>query len=555
MIMTTQSGTTLLVHLAGAIALLLWGSHMISTALQRGFGTPLRHWMGRHLTNRWMALLAGVGITGLLQSSTAVSLMATSFTAAGTLSLAPALAVMLGANVGSTLVVQLMSFNTEIAVPLLILSGFVVFKLRDHSGFESAGCALIGLGQMLLALGMLSATLGHIETTPVFHAVMQGLEGDTLIALMVAIILTLVCHSSVAVILLIASLAATGVMTPVTAMVLVLGANIGGALPPLLNAGSAVARRLPAGNLLVRGAGCVVALALMPLLGKLPVAFELTTPQLVVMFHTAFSAVLAIIFIGLTGPLARALERFFAEEPRPADPGMPMYLDEAGLDIAYIGLSNSVRESLRVADMLNVMLDRLRALFAAPDPLKAGEIRQADQSLDGLSAAIRAYLADIGQEGLSDSDADRAQEILMFVINIEHAGDILSSSLTQLATRRGRRGEQFSAFELHNIGLLHAEILVSLRLAISAFLGEDLAAAHQLVARKEVVRQIEATASREHFRKLRDDKNAWAESGDIFQRVLRDYRRVHHHIAAVAYPVIDRLSDDEIVTDESRANA
>lgn len=555
MIMTTQSGTTLLVHLAGAIALLLWGSHMISTALQRGFGTPLRHWMGRHLTNRWMALLAGVGITGLLQSSTAVSLMATSFTAAGTLSLAPALAVMLGANVGSTLVVQLMSFNTEIAVPLLILSGFVVFKLRDHSGFESAGCALIGLGQMLLALGMLSATLGHIETTPVFHAVMQGLEGDTLIALMVAIILTLVCHSSVAVILLIASLAATGVMTPVTAMVLVLGANIGGALPPLLNAGSAVARRLPAGNLLVRGAGCVVALALMPLLGKLAAAFELTTPQLVVMFHTAFSAVLAIIFIGLTGPLARALERFFREEPRPADPGMPMYLDETGLDIAYIGLSNSVRESLRVADMLNVMLDRLRALFAAPDPLKAGEIRQADQSLDGLSAAIRAYLADIGQEGLSDSDADRAQEILMFVINIEHAGDILSSSLTQLATRRGRRGEQFSAFELHNMGLLHAEILVSLRLAITAFLGEDLAAAHQLVARKEVVRQIEATASREHFRKLRDDKNAWAESGDIFQRVLRDYRRVHHHIAAVAYPVIDRLSDDEIVTDESRANA
>lgn len=555
MIMTTQSGTTLLVHLAGAIALLLWGSHMISTALQRGFGTPLRHWMGLHLTNRWMALLAGVGITGLLQSSTAVSLMATSFTAAGTLSLAPALAVMLGANVGSTLVVQLMSFNTEIAVPLLILSGFVVFKLRDHSGFESAGCALIGLGQMLLALGMLSATLGHIETTPVFHAVMQGLEGDTLIALMVAIILTLVCHSSVAVILLIASLAATGVMTPVTAMVLVLGANIGGALPPLLNAGSAVARRLPAGNLLVRGAGCVVALALMPMLGKLAVAFELTTPQLVVMFHTAFSAVLAIIFIGLTGPLARALERFFPEEPRPADPGMPMYLDEAGLDIAYIGLSNSVRESLRVADMLNVMLDRLRALFAAPDPLKAGEIRQADQSLDGLSAAIRAYLADIGQEGLSDSDADRAQEILMFVINIEHAGDILSSSLTQLATRRGRRGEQFSAFELHNIGLLHAEILVSLRLAITAFLGEDLAAAHQLVARKEVVRQIEATASREHFRKLRDDKNAWAESGDIFQRVLRDYRRVHHHIAAVAYPVIDRLSDDEVVTNESRANA
>ena len=151
-----MSGTTLLIHLAGAIALLLWGSHMISTALQRGFGTPLRNWMGRHLTNRWIALLSGVGITGILQSSTAVSMMATSFTAAGTLSLAPALAVMLGANIGSTLVVQLMSFNTEIAIPLLFLAGFIVFKLRDNSSFESVGCALIGLGLMLLALHLLS---------------------------------------------------------------------------------------------------------------------------------------------------------------------------------------------------------------------------------------------------------------------------------------------------------------------------------------------------------------------------------------------------------------
>lgn len=540
-----MSGTTLLINLAGAIALLLWGSHMISTALQRGFGTPLRNWMGRHLTNRWTALLSGVGITGILQSSTAVSMMATSFTAAGTLSLAPALAVMLGANIGSTLVVQLMSFNTEIAIPLLILAGFVVFKLRDHSNFESVGCALIGLGLMLLALHMLGSTLGEIETTPVFHAVMQGLEGDVLIALLVALMLTLICHSSVAIILLIASLAGTGAISPATAMVLVLGANIGGALPPVLNAGSAVARRLPMGNLIVRLSGCALALILLPLLTDIAAKMALSTPQLVVWFHTAFSAVLALLFIGLTAPMARMLERIFPEEERVGDPGMPMYLDEAGLEVAYIGLSNSVRESLRAADMLTIMLDRLLVLFVTQEKQAADEIRHLDQSVDLLSAAVRAYLADIGQDGLNDADADRSQEILMFIINFEHAGDILSSNLTQLATRRARRGELFNDFELNNIRLLHAEILTSLRLGIAAFMGEDLSAAHQLVQRKETIRQLEASASREHFKNLRDDKNTWAESGDIFQRVLRDYRRVHHHIAAVAYPVIDRLGDKE----------
>jgi len=541
-----MSGTTLFINLAGAIALLLWGSHMISTALQRGFGTQLRNWMGRHLTSRWTALLAGIGITGVLQSSTAVSMMATSFTAAGTLSLAPALAVMLGANIGSTLVVQLMSFNMEMAIPLLLLAGFVVFKLRDHSNFESVGCALIGLGLMLLALHLLSGTLAEIEVTPVFHAVMLGLQGDILIALLVAAILTLLCHSSVAIILLIASLAATGTMGPETVLILVMGTNIGGALPPVLNAGSAVARRLPVGNLIVRLVGCALALLMLPLLKDLAQKSGLCTPQLVVWFHTAFSAVLALLFIGLTAPMARFLERLFPEEERVGDLGMPMYLDDAGLEVAYIGLSNSVRESLRAADMLTIMLDRLLVLFVTQEKQAADEIRQLDQSVDLLSAAVRAYLADISHDGLNDADADRAQEILMFIINFEHAGDILSSNLTQLATRRARRAELFSDFELHNIRLLHAQILTSLRLGIAAFMHEDLSAAHQLVQRKETIRQLEASASREHFKKLREDKNAWAESGDIFQRVLRDYRRVHHHIAAVAYPVIDRLGDKSL---------
>lgn len=225
---------------------------------------------------------------------------------------------------------------------------------------------------------------------------------------------------------------------------------------------------------------------------------------------------------------------------------MPHYLDEAGLAVANIGLSNAAREALRLADMLSLMLDRVLRLFQASTPAGADEVRRIDQSLDLLSAAIRAYLADIGQDGISDQDADRAQEILLFVINLEHAGDILSSSLTQLAARRLRRGEQFSVFELDCIEPLHQAVVDSLSLAITVFLREDLANAHQLVNRKELVRRLEADASREHFRSLREDRTAWAESGDIFQRVLRDYRRVHHHIAALAYPALERAGERDL---------
>ena len=547
-----MSGTTLLLNLSGAIALLLWGTHMISTALLRGFGTQLRNWMGRNLNNRWMALLSGIGITGILQSSTAVSLMATSFTAAGTLGLAPALAGMLGANIGSTRVVQLLSVDVSILTPIVLLAGLMVFRLRDDSRYESVGCALIGLGLMLLALRMLGSTLADVEGTPVFQLIMQSLDGDLLIALLVALILTWLCHSSVAVVLLIVSLAATGLLSGTTLVALVLGVNIGGALPSVINAGSSVGRRLPLGNLLVRAVGALVVLPFAGLLAEL----KLEPSVLVVSLHSGFNLLLALVFIGLTDVLAKGLTHLLPAPERDVDPGMPHYLDEAGLEVANIGLSNAAREALRMADMLSAMLGRLVQLFHTSVPACADEVRRVDQSLDLLGAAIRAYLADIGKEGISDSDADRSQEILLFVINLEHAADILSSSLTQLAMRRLRRGEQFSAFELGNIAPLHDALLESLSLAITVFLREDIPTAHHLIHRKETVRRLEAHASREHFRKLQEDKNTWAESGDIFQRVLRDYRRVHHHIAALGYPLLERAGEQPVEsTDLTKENS
>ncbi|MDU2609866.1 MAG: Na/Pi cotransporter family protein, partial [Pseudomonas aeruginosa] len=399
-------GTILLINLAGAVALLLWGTHMVSSGVLRGFGTVLRNWLGRHLGNRWLALLAGLGITGLLQSSTATSLMAASFTASGTLGLAPALAVMLGANVGTTLVVQLLSFDTSLLAPLALLSGLLLFRLGDGPRLESLGQCLIGLGLMLLALALLGHSLQQIEASPAFVAVIHGLEGDPLIALLLAALLTWACHSSVAVVLLVASLAQAGLVSLPIALALVLGANLGGALPALGVAGSRVARRLPLGNLLVRLLGCLLVL---PWLTALAQPANALGGAAAVWFHSAFNLALALLAIGFTGPLAALLARLLPEEAQSDEPGMPRYLDEAGLEVANIGLANATREVLRLADMASLMLRATSGLLQRPEAKVAAEIRRQDQALDQLSAAIRAYLADLGQDGLGDSDADRAQ--------------------------------------------------------------------------------------------------------------------------------------------------
>ena len=538
-----MNGTLLLINLAGAVGMLLWGTHMISTGILRGFGTPLRGWIGRNLNGRARAFLAGVAVTGLLQSSTATGLMATSFTASGLLALAPALSVMLGANVGTTLITQALSFDITAIAPLFVISGVVLFRLRDDGRLKNVGRVAIGLGLMLFALGLMTQALHAAESGATFPLVMSGLAGDPILALGVAALLTWACHSSVAVVLLVMSLAGAQVVPPATALALVLGANLGGTLPPLFEAGSMAARRLPLGNTLIRAAGCFVALPLLPYFVEGLAHFQTDAARLVVNFHTLFNLVLAIVFIGPIRWIATALTQLLPDPPTPHDLGAPQHLDEAALDAANVALANATRESLRMADLVTLMLDRGLDVLRRNDRLGTTELYRLDQHLDRLGHAVRAYLACLSAENLNEADSRRAQEILRLTIDIEHAGDILATNLVELATRKIKRGYTFTAAEQNDIERLYAAVKESLTLAIAVFLQGDKVAAQRLAGRKALVRRLESQATENHFQRLRDGSGAQAEAGDLFLRALRDLRRIHSHVAALAYPTLESTAD------------
>lgn len=533
-----MAGTFLLLHLAGAVALLLWGTHLVSASVLRGFGTPLRQWLGQHLNKRWSAFAAGLGLTTLLQSSTATGLMATSFTASGVLGLEPALAVMLGANVGTTIVAQLLAFDVAAVAPVIILLGVAASRAGRDSWLEDVGSAIVGVGLMILALGLLSQTLHTVETSAVLKIVLETLGNDYVMALLVAAVLTWACHSSVAVVLLITSLGAAGMLSSPAAPALVLGANLGGAMPPLVSAGPRAARRLPLGNLLVRAAGCAVALPLLPVFADRLAALT-GSARLAVDFHAMLNIVLAILAIGLTGPLARLLTRLLPEDETPVDPGTPRHLDPAGLDLTNVGLANAAREAMRATDLLAIMVEYVHDQFTRPSAAGHSELRRLDSALDRLCAAIRTYLADIGQDGLSDDDADRLQEILAFVINLEHVGDIVANSLGPLSMIYMNSSGAASFAERDVLDTFHLQIRESLTLAIAAFLHRDLAAARQLTTRKEMIRGLEAEATGSHFQRARETKLAPVPGGDLFLRAIRDFRRIHHHIAAMSFPIAE----------------
>lgn len=537
-----MTGTMTLLHLAGDVALLLWGMHMVHTGVIRAFGADLRRFLAIGLKSRWKAFLAGLGITTLLQSSTATGLMATSFIASGLMGLVPALAVTLGANVGTTLIVQVLAFDIAAVAPIPILLGLVAFKRGRRTQTRDLGRVGIGLGLVLLALHLLVAAVEPIEQARAMRDLFEVLTGEPLINIALAALLTWAAYSSVAVVLLVMSLAAAQVVTPVAALALVLGANLGNVIPQYLAAGSNnAARRLALGNLVVRGLGCLVAVPALPLLADALAQLEASPARQAADFHTLFNLALGLLFIGFLGPLAKLCTRLLPATPVAFDPGRPQYIDAGTIEAPSVALANAAREALRMVDVVETMLRTFLDALRSDDRKALAQIGRMDDTLDRLHRAIKLYITEISrEEALEDADARRCSDILAFTINLEHVGDILDKSLREIAAKKVKHQLSFSTDGFEEIAAMHQRVLDGLQLAVSVFMTGNARDARALLAAKAELRELERTATENHLRRLREGRPESIETSALHLDIVRDLKRIAAHVAAVAYPILDQ---------------
>ena len=498
--------TAILLYLAGYVALLLWGLHMVHSGIVRAFGGSLRQALAIGLNNRWKAFMAGLGITALLQSSTATALMCTSFIAAGFMSLVTALAAILGANVGTTLIVQLLTFNVSAFAPVFILVGLIAFNKGGKTRTRDLGRVGIGIGLILLALHLIVVTIEPVEKAKALREVVALLSSDPVVDVAIAALLTWAAYSSIAVVLLVMALASQGIIAPVAALALVLGANLGNVIPQYVSAGNNIeARRLAVGNLIMRGFGCLVALPLLPWLAQAMAALEASPARQVADFHTLFNVALAIIFIGLLDPLARLCVRLMPASAIADDPGRPQYINAAALGTPSIALADAAREVLRMIDVVESMLRMFLNALQNDDRKLLAQLAAMDDTLDQLHNAVKVHLTAISREdGLSEADAKRCSDILAFTINLEHIGDILDKSLREIAAKKIKQRLTFSPEGLQEIAEMHNTLLANLHLATSVFMLGDIQSARTLLAEKDRMRDLEQAATDNHLRRLRE---------------------------------------------------
>jgi phosphate:Na+ symporter len=539
-------GSIVLLDLMGGVALLIWGLHMVRTGIMRAFGSDLRRYLSTALRNRFIAFLAGVGVTALLQSSTATALMITSFAARGLVALVPALAVMLGANVGTTLIVQILSFNISAVAPVLFFVGVSAFKIGKTTPARDLGRVAIGLGLMLLSLHILIDTFALAENTPTVRALLTATTAEPLLCVLIAASLTWAVHSSAAVVLLVMPLASSNIVTPVAALALVLGANLGSAFNPLLEggrSGNPASRRLPVGNMINRVIGVLVALPFLQPIATMFEGFEPNPARMTADFHTAFNLALALVFILLLDTMASLLIRLLPEPKKSPDPSAPLYLDETAIHTPSVALACAARETLHMGDIVETMLRQAMTALMTNDRKLVAEISRMDNAVDRLDEAIKLYVTKVTRESLDDRDGRRAMEIISFSINLEHIGDIIDKNLMEVALKKIKHKYQFSKEGAAELEAFHKRILDSFKVAIGVFIDGNVKIARTLVEEKAPLRQAELACAESHLARLRAGRTESIETSSLHLDVLRDLKRIHAHICSAAYPVLEAAGE------------
>ena len=529
-----------LLNLLAAIALLVWGTQIVRTGILRVLGENLRHVLVQSMGSRLRAVAAGLAVTSLIQSSTATCLIVSSFLGRQLVPLAAALAVMLGADMGTSLMAVVFSFDLTWLSPLLIFVGVLTYVSRDKTTLGQIGRVLIGLGLLLMSLQMITAATRPLTDSPPVRALLLALPNEVLLDIFVGALLTVLSYSSLAIVLLTATLAASGIVPPTVALGLVLGANLGsGILAVITTARAPVAeRRLPIGNLVFKLLGCALAV---PFMGQIYPQLKAWVPvvhQQVVVFHLAFNVALALIFVGLTGLLARRLERWI-KAPSEAGNTRPRHLDKSALATPSLAISCAAREALHQADVVETMLCGIHPVLRDNDLALAERLRVMDDQVDALYTEIKLYLTQVSREALSEREGRRWADVMSFTINMEQIGDIIERVLQDIEDKKIRPARRFSDAGMAEICHLHERLVANLRLGMSVFLDGHVRDASRLLEEKQRFRALEHEYAASHIGRLREQTAQSIETSSLHLDLISDLKRINSHICSIAYPILE----------------
>lgn len=535
-----------LLHVAGAAALLIWSVRLVRTGVERAFAFQLRLWLRRSTKSRVLAAATGMLSAILLQSSTAAAMLVSNFVSGGTLAAAVGLAILLGADLGSALVVQVLLVRQTFLVPVLLLVGVGLFLRGRRHRVRQSGRILIGLALIFVSLDLIRQTVAPLVDSEALLPVMSYLGRDMLSAFMIGAAFAWAVHSSVAAVLLFVTLVAQGLIPQSVAVAMVLGANLGGSMIAyILTLSFALeARRIIVANLVLRGGGAAFVLAGLTIF-NLPLAWlGGSAAQQVIYVHVLFNFALAALALPFVGQIVRLTEALMVRKPDAGyGTGRNSALDPLALEIPDRALSCASRELLHMGETIEAMLRAASRLYLQWDDMIADEIGANAGLVRKMHFEMKLYLARLNRQGLEEEHSRRSMEMATVAVNLEAAAEVIARNLVGLARRLETEGVDFSEKGKKEISDFHDRVLSNAQLALKVMMTLNPDDARELVSEKDYMRSMEQKLQRSHLGRLREGRTESIETSDIHQETLRALKQVNTSFSMVAYPILSETGD------------
>ncbi|VVO13372.1 Na/Pi cotransporter family protein [Pseudomonas fluorescens] len=541
-----------LLNLLSAVALLIWGTHIVRTGILRVYGSNLRHLIGQNMSKRPLAFIAGILVTAMVQSSNATAMLVTSFVGQGLMALTPALATMLGADVGTALMARVLTLDLSWLSPLLIFLGVIFFLSRKQTRAGQLGRVGIGLGLIILALQLIVEAAAPITQAQGVKVVFASLTGDILLDALVGALFAMVSYSSLAAVLLTATLASAGLISLPVAIGLVIGANIGSGVLAFLSTSmqNAAGRQVALGSLLYKLIGLLLIIPVLDPLVHWMDSLDYGPQGLVIGFHLLYNTVRCLLLLPSVGPMARLCAWLLPERPEINGLARPRHLDPTALVTPSLALANAARETLRIGDLIDNMLEAMLDVLRGKQTAVTQEMRRMSDDVEALYSAIKLYLAQMPREDLSDQDSRRWAEIIELAINLKLASDLIERMLRKVQQQKTSQRRSFSDVGLEELADLHSQLIVNLRLGLSVFLSGDKESARQLLREKRRFRARERRLAHAHVSRLQRKIVQSIETSSLHLELIADMKRLNSLFCSSAYVVLETSDTGALEVDD-----
>ena len=541
-----------LLNLLSAVALLIWGTHIVRTGILRVYGTNLRHVIAHNMSSRWLAFVSGIVVTAMVQSSNATAMLVTSFVGQGLMALTPALVTMLGADVGTALMARVLTFDLSWLSPLLIFVGVIFFLSRKQTRLGQMGRVAIGLGLIILALQLIVEAAHPITHAKGVKVIFASLTGDILLDALVGALFAMMSYSSLAAVLLTATLAGANVISLPVAIGLVIGANIGSGVLAFLSTSmqNAAGRQVALGSLLYKLIGLLLIIPVLDPLVRWLDGLDFSPQEMVIGFHLLYNTVRCLILLPSVGPMARFCAWVLPERPQANGMAKPRHLDPTALVTPGLALANAARETLRIGDLIDSMLEAMLDVLRGKQTAVTQEIRRLTDDVEVLYGAIKLYLAQMPREDLSDQDSRRWAEIIELAINLKLASDLIERMLRKVQQQKTSQRRSFSEVGLDELTGLQTQLISNLRLGMSVFLSADPESARQLLREKRRFRAQERRLAHAHVSRLQRKIVQSIETSSLHLELIADMKRLNSLFCSSAYVVLETSDTGALVVDD-----